>query len=272
MIALPEGGIDAWYIDESTDADILAMTAIAIPFMRLIDGNWMITCDDHFDAVRAWRRDLRSAHGIPVNKELKGTKLIAGRNRYLRGKHSLRPEAGVAAYMDALFRLSFLAPSSIITVTGAPSATLYGHGRLEAILFALLQRMRTASEKSKRAGMIYFDEGHGEYRKLYRKARIYLPTGSARGSWSDGRAAKNLPLNNFVGDANIRESEHCHFTQVADLVSFAALNLRRDERGTLSKESKVLGVHQLYDAIPVEALNRKAAGNDTTRGIVRLGG
>ena len=102
MITLPSGGVDAWYIDESTDRDILAMSAIAIPFMRQIGGKWMVTCDDHFDAVRAWRRDLRAEHRIPVNKALKGTKLIAGRNRYLEGKHSIKPQAGVAAYHYAL--------------------------------------------------------------------------------------------------------------------------------------------------------------------------
>lgn len=271
MIELPSNGIDAWYVDESTDPDILAMSAIAIPFMRPVDEKWMLVVDDYFEQVRAWRRDLRAAHGIPVNKELKGTKLVAGRNRYLQGKHSLRPAAGVAAYRDALSRLGFLAPSSIITVVGAPSATLYGHGRLEAILFALLQRMRTACDRSKRAGMIFFDEGHGEYRKLYRKARIYLPTGSALGNWSDGKSAKNLPLANFVGDANIRQSEHCNFTQIADLLSFAALNLRRGEIGTLPDDSSALGIDQLYDAIPVDRLNLKASGNDPKRGIVRLG-
>jgi hypothetical protein len=34
---LRTGGIDIFYIDESMDADVIAISAIAIPFLRLVD-------------------------------------------------------------------------------------------------------------------------------------------------------------------------------------------------------------------------------------------
>lgn len=266
---LPNGGIDVWYVDESVDRDILAMSAIAIPFLRHDEGNWKVVWEDHFKNLRDWRRLLSKLHGIPVSKELKGSKLVGGRGRYLKGKHQLKPLTAVAAYRWALTQLGFLPPSSIVTVIGTPNSTLYGHGRLEAVLFALLQRMRTASAKTGRLGMIFFDEGHGEYRKLYRKARVYLPTGSAVGDWGSGQATKNLPLDNFVKDANIKESAHCFFTQLADLLSFAALSKLRGEFGTLPATQNGLGLTTLYASIPGTVLNTKASSKDPL-GLVRL--
>lgn len=119
--------------------------------------------------------------------------------------------------------------------------------------------------------MVFFDEGHGEYRTLYRKARVYLPTGSALGVWSGGQRTRSLPLDNFTKDANIKQSAHCFFTQLADLLSFAVLAKRRFELGLLSATHQELGVHTLYDAVPAAVLNlRAAAAKDPVRGIVRI--
>jgi len=66
-------------------------------------------------------------------------------------------------------------------------------------------------------------------------------------------------------------SEHCFFTQLADLLSFAVLAKRRAELGLLSPAHKTLGVDTLYDAIPAPVLNLKAAASkDPARGIVRV--
>jgi hypothetical protein len=72
-----------------------------------------------------------------------------------------------SVYRDALSRLGFLQDMAIISVVGTRQSALYGHGRLEATLVAMLRRMRTALVRAKpaRQGMIFFDEGHGEYTK-----------------------------------------------------------------------------------------------------------
>jgi hypothetical protein len=67
------------------------------------------------------------------------------------------------------------------------------------------------------------------------------------------------------------QSEHCFFTQLTDLLSFAVLARRRSELGPLSPVHKTLGVDTLYDAIPAPVLNLKAAASkDPAHGIVRV--
>ncbi len=263
------GGIDVWYVDESTDTDYFAMSAISVPFLRAVDGTWTLVWEDQYANLRDLRRELRRQHGIPVKKELKASKLVAGRGRYSGGKHQLTPHAGTDAIRWTLANLGFLQPMSIISVCAKRSTNLYGHSRLEGTLFALLQRMRTATERSGRNAFVFFDEGHGEYRKIYRRARIFLPTGSALGGWSAGKV-KNMPLTSFTKDANIKQSEHCFFTQLADLLSFSVLSKIRHENGKLPPVQAPLGTHTLYDAIPANVLNLKASSSDPTRGIVRL--
>jgi hypothetical protein len=266
---LPAGGLDVWYVDESIDPDVIAMSAIAVPFLRQVDGTWTITWEDQLKNLRDWRRGLSAAHGIPTTKELKASKLVGGRGRYDRGVNQLKPVAAVTAYRWGLANLTFLQPASIISVVAKPHANLYGHTRLTAVLYALLQRMRTATNKLGRVGMVFFDEGHGEYRTLYRKARTNLPTGSALGGWSSG-STKNLPLANFVKDANFKQSHDCHFTQVADLLSFAVRSKIRGELGLLGQSQQELDVRSLYDVVPLTVLNTRASTTDR-QGIVRLG-
>jgi hypothetical protein len=267
---LPLGGIDIYYIDESIDTDTFVMSAVAVPFIRRVDDNWSIVWNDHFDQMREWKRNLWHDYEIPVQKELKGGKLASGRGRYLRGKHQLqRPEASTV-YRAALSSLGFIQSLGIITVVGSYNSNLYGHSRLEAVLYALLQRMRTACKKTQKVGMVFFDEGHGEYRKLYRKALVHLPTGSNRGDWGDGAASKSIPLDNFVKDANTKSSTHSLYTQVADMISYAALLKIRGEQRKLPEWQRELELHTLYDAIPKNSLNVMASTKDP-QGIVRLG-
>lgn len=266
---LPSGGIDIYYVDESTDRDFMVMSAIGIPFMRQVAGEWTVVWEDHFREAHQWRRWLSKEHGIPLAKELKGSKLLSGRGRYLRGKHQIQPSVAIQVYRQMLYYLDFLPERSIISVVGQPSSTLYGHGRLEAVLYALLQRMRTACAKTHRLGMVFFDEGHGEYRKLYRKARVFLPTGSNQGGWGDGKRSKSLPLANFIKDANVKESEHSFYTQLADIVSFACLLKIRGEQTKLTPWQAAVNAETLYDEIPAAALNDRASTTDP-QGIVRL--
>ena len=72
MILQP-GGIDIFYIDESTDRQVQCMVAIAIPFLLNVDGVWSLAWEDHFEQAREWRRYLSRQHGIPVKKELKAS-------------------------------------------------------------------------------------------------------------------------------------------------------------------------------------------------------
>jgi len=265
---LEQGGIDVYYVDESMDGGAIALAAVAIPFLRLVDNTWTLVWEDQFQNIRDWRRRARMATTIPVAKELKGEKLLSGRGRYKNGLHQFdRPEAA-AAYRALLSDIAFLPDLSITTVIGTPASVLFGHRSLEALVIALFQRMRRTSHEQSRNGMVFFDQGHGEYRKLYRKARVYLPTGSRLGHWGLGRASVNLPLDNFTKDANIKESEHSFFIQLADLVAHAAFLKLKGEQARLTPWQAQLAADTLYDVIPLNALNTRASRD--AQGIVRL--
>jgi hypothetical protein len=266
---LEGGGIDVFYVDESMDANAFAISAIAIPFLRLVGGSWALVWEDEFQNIRDWRRRASKALEIPVAKELKGQKLLSGRGRYKRGLHQFTRKEGALVYGAILADTAFLPDHSIITVVGHSGSNLMGFTKLEALVVALLQRMRTACAKASRNGMVFFDQGHGEYRKLYRRARVYLPTGSRHGRWGRGQATKNLPLDNFTKDANIKESEHSFFVQLADLLSHAAFLKIKGEQGRLSPWQAAIGADVLYDLVPLRVINTDAATSDP-QGIVRL--
>jgi len=255
---LKPGGVDVWYVDESGDRQFFAITAVAVPFLREIDGLWRFVWDDHLRAVQQFRRELSTKHGVPVRKELHATKFVSGRGRYRRNRQQFGRRAAVGVYRWMLARLQCLQPTSIISVVTCPGANLYGFTKFEASLIALFQRMRRASVATDRNGFVFFDEGHGEYRKLYRRARVNLPTGSMLGGWPTG-AVTNLPMDMFVKDANFKDSGHCYFTQIVDLIVYAARLRARSELGQLGGWQATLGLGDAYTLIPTPALNTYAS-------------
>lgn len=117
--------------------------------------------------------------------------------------------------------------------------------------------------------IVFFDAGHPEYRKLYRKAQKYLPTGSALGGWRDGQFSMSMPLDMFTKDANEKNSKHCHFTQLADLVAYAAFLKVKGERAMLAPWQIQYSLGNLYDSLPTDLVNHRAT-RQFPDGIVRL--
>jgi hypothetical protein len=166
----------------------------------------------------------------------------------------------------------FLPDASIITVRAQRGGrALYGATRLEAALHALFQRMRRQCEARRTNGLVFFDEGHEEYRKLYRRAQVRLPTGSAiaGAGWGAGQTTRNLPLDMFTKDANNKVSKHCHFTQLADLVAYAAFLKLKSESGEMTDWQARYSLGNVYDAISSLKVNHQAAPRHPD-GIVRL--
>jgi hypothetical protein len=138
------------------------------------------------------------------------------------------------------------------------NSSLMGHEGIDACMFGLFQRIRNDCSHTRCNGMIFFDEGHPSYIRLYRMAQKYLPTGSKLGGWEGGKRTKNLPLNMFPKDASMKVSELSYFMQVADLVSYSARLKLEQERGTLAAKRVGRDHHKIYDAIPTAQLNRLA--------------
>ena len=266
---LKKNGIDVFYIDESHDRHVFVVTAVCIPFLRMVEGIWTITWPAQFDALRAWRRAAKANVDIPVTKELHGLKLLSGRGNFKHGKYNFdRPKAS-AIYRSLLQNIDFLPPASVMSVAAPRQYRIYGNERLEAAMYALFQRMRKKCEVGQVNALTFFDQGHPEYRKLYRQAQRYLPTGSKQGGWQGGGYSKNLPLDMFFKDANEKDSKHCFFTQLADLIAYSAFLKIKGEQGDLTDWQINTNAGNIYDSVPRKFLNTNVSYNSTDA-ILRL--
>lgn len=264
------------YADESDDKTRFVLAFLNVPTADIVEpeSEWDALrlsnlWDDNFNRVVIWRQYLRDKYGIPIAKELKGRKLAKGQNRYKKGKEPLYGPPAVRAYKDALGQLSFLPDQSIFSICATRGYNLYGYYKLEASLNAAFQRIETQNKKMGQRSLLMFDEGHGEYRTLFRKACRYLPTGSRMGHWTDGRSTVNKPLTTTIEDVNFKDSRQSHFIQIADLIAYATLLKVKAECGKLTEKESRLHLGTLHDAIPRNLLNTKVhtGGND---GIKRL--
>jgi hypothetical protein len=267
---LQRGGIDIFYIDESHDRQHYVVSAICIPFLRNIDGIWQITWPNHLESAKAWRKFIRDSLHIPTKKELHGVKLASGRGQFLHGKVNFKYKQAANAYQQILLNMHFIPDRGIMCASASRNKYLYGHDRLEAAMYALFQRMRMKCIADHTNGITFFDQGHPEYRRLYRMAQTYLPTGSQLGSWGDGHATKSMPMDMFTKDANEKISKHCFFTQAADLVAYAAFLKIKGENQQLTIWQAQNALGQLYDYIPRSKVNTKASNYPPKDGIVRL--
>lgn len=259
----------SFYADESDDKKTCVISTVAIPTLGATIAQVPVEWDAYYEAAREWRAKLRDKFGIPVLKELKGSKLATGRNSYQPRKKRLYGERAVEAYAFALQSLDFLPSQSVFSVTCERGYQLYGYTRLEATLYATFQRMQRKCEGDKQAALVFFDEGHGEYRRLFRRAKRHLPTGSKQGAWADGSSSKSMPLTHMLKDANFKDSKQSLFIQIADLVAYATLEKRRGELGRQSEKERVLWLASLHDQIPRRVLNTRVDYNSSD-GIKRL--
>lgn len=267
---LRDGGIDIFYIDESHDNHCYVVTAIAIPFLRKMNGIWTITWQNHFDAAKAWRNQLRQQFNVPASKELHGVDLASGRGNYNYGKYNFSRAKAANIYRNVLALISFVPSGSVVSACAHRGNHLYGHDRLEASLYALFQRMRRQCDAKNVNAFVFFDQGHPEYRTLYRKAQVYLPTGSRLGIWASGAPTQNLPLDMFTKDANEKNSKHCHFTQAVDLIAYAAFMKMKHEKNRLTAWQQNYALGNLYDSLHASLKNTRASNRAPQDGIVRL--
>lgn len=266
---LRPGGLDVFYIDESHDGNHYVVTAVRVPFLRNIENTWNIVWPSHLEKAKAWRRRIKEQLNIPRAKELHGVKLASCRGQFLHGKFNFKYRQAAQVYGEILKTIDFLPDEGIMSVAATKGQPLYGHHRLEAAMYALFQRMRRKCIADRTNAITFFDQGHPEYRRLYRMAQVHLPTGSAVGRWPTGATA-NMPMDMFTKDGNDKDSKHCYFTQTADLIAYAAFLKIKGERGELTDWQAAYGMNVLYDDIPRAKINTKVSSASPRDGIVRL--
>ena len=252
---LAPNGIDLFYIDEFERHPLSVASCVRIPFLKPKQGGgWEFVWSRYLDEATDWRRDLSANHFIRFREELHGYQILGRKGQYHKTWRNLTHHEAVALYHDALNTLTWLPDKSIMSIYATDKSELMGHKGIFAGLFGLFQRIRNQCATHTN-GMVFFDEGHKSYIRLYRMAQKYLPTGSKFGGWEGGVLTKNLPLTMFPKDANIKCSDLSYFLQVADLVAYSVRLKLENERGHLAAKRIARGHDALYDLIPRSKLN-----------------
>ena len=260
---LRSGGLDCFYIDESGTDGWHVATAVRVPLLKSVAEDWTFVWPEYLDKADQWRKTLAKSHDIRRYTELHAFKIINRKDLMHKTNRNLSVEEAFNLYSDAVKQISFLPKNSIVTVAAAPNAQIFGKKGIEACLIGLFQRLRTHcySKDEQTNGLMFFDEGHDEYTSYYRRACKYLPTGSSYGE------PRNLPLDMFVKDGNIKKSHQSLFIQIADLVSYAALQKLRHEANLLNAKRVERNHHTLYDLVNPAVINF-AASTKRKDGIV----
>ena len=264
---LRRNGIDLYYIDESEFYPISVVSAVRVPFLKPNPTGWDFVWQDHLDYATRWRKNLSTNHDIRARAEIHTSQLLATKGLYKKGRTNLSWREACSLVADAVKTVDFLPPHSITTAYATADGSLMGHKGIKAALFALFQRIRKQCG-SHTNGLLFFDDGHPEYIHYYRAATKYLPTGSSRGGWDSG-ATKNLPLDMFPKDANMKASDKSLFLQIADLAVVTARLKIQQERGELNAKRVKRGHHLLFDEFAPHACNVAASGKRAD-GIVAI--
>jgi hypothetical protein len=255
---LAPNGIDIFYIDESERHPLSVASSVCVPFLRPKNGGgWEFVWEKYVTEATKWRRALSATHSIRFREELHGYKILRSQGLYHKTWRNLSPDEARALYAGALANLTWLPSGAIMSAYATNTSELMGHRGIFACLLSLFQRIRNDCYHRKVNGLVFFDEGHPEYITLYRKAQKYLPTGSMMGGWGN-KKTKNLPLDMFPKDGNMKQSNLSPFLQVADLVSYAARIKLEQERGHLAAKRVARLHHTVYDSIPRAHLNTLA--------------
>jgi hypothetical protein len=255
---LAPNGIDIYYIDESERHPLSVASSVCIPFLRpKKDGGWEFVWDTYLASATQWRRALSRDNSIRFREELHGYKILKHQGLYHKQWRNLSPTEAVQLYKDALAKLTWLPSGAIMSTYATDTSALMGYTGINACMLGLFQRIRNDCHHRNINGMIFFDEGHLSYLRLYKMAQKYLPTGSMMGGWGS-KKTKNLPLSMFPKDANTKISAVSYFMQIADLVSYAVRLKLENERKALASKRVTRGHHLVYDSIPRINLNTAA--------------
>lgn len=262
MDLAPEG-IDLFYIDESERHPLSVATCVRIPYLvPKKGGGWEFVWNTYLDDATDWRRDLSANHSIRFREELHGYQILGRKGLYHKTWRNLTHDEAVSLYADALKTLTWLPDKSIMSSFATDQSELMGHKGIFACLFGLFQRIRNQCGIESTNGMIFFDEGHKSYIRLYRMAQKYLPTGSKFGGWEDGKLTKSTP-----NDVSERREHQAFglvvfFTDRRSRVLLSTVKARTRTRSAFRKARRKRPPRPLrFDS----ALETKFGGNDETK-------
>jgi hypothetical protein len=203
------------YADESGDSGPLTKSGASLTYTV---GCLLIEADDWpaaFDAMLAYRRDLRTRHGVPMRAELKSTYLISGSGPLRPLK--LTPSERQTIFREHLRLLGSAKMRAFGVVIDKRSANLPSAPD-QLAWETIMERLERTTKAAKTPFALLHDNGNNLLvRKVARKARRRITAGSFYGNGQITLAAQR-----FVDDPVPRDSSESYAIQLADMVAYAA--------------------------------------------------
>lgn len=204
------------YVDESYDHQKFVLTALCIE-----DVAWRQT----FDAVKAFRRELKANWGIRISSELHAKVFVRDCSDNVSTRKLSQPERRqiFGLVMDHMAGLQITLLNVCLDVPKWGSTSKAHSIAVER----LANRVQTMMRVTGSHAIVVFDEGkEDEIRKIVRRMNVFNPIPSAYGAWDGGAGYKNIVLDRFIEDVWFKESKSSFFLQ---LVDFAAWSLLKAE-------------------------------------------
>lgn len=232
------------YIDDSNHKPLFSFSAIAIE-----DQHWKTT----FNAIKEWRTQLRKTDGIWMHVEMHATDLLGGRGR-------------ISEKIIGKYRRSQIFRNGLSVLAKQPGVRVFNACNTDQlqIFEHLLNRIDRTMKEMNSYAILICDEGkESEYTRLVRRMSKFNYIPSDRGTWEDGKKAKNIPIDRILEDPVFKNSEKSFLIQMADFCAFALLRFQKP-----TDKLKKYGIHEVIDTILADVRVKEANRKDP-RGIIR---
>ena len=216
-----------------------------------------------FQAIKEFRRSLKTSDGIYVKKEFHAWKFVSGRGQI--APHVVTKRRRAEIFIETL--------AVIMQLPGIQIINACDERGTEMLLFErLLNRINVAMRKAtpKSHALVLSDEGkEGIYTALARRIAVHNPIPSQFGSWKSGLRTKNQPTERIVEDIMFKDSSRSYFIQMADFCAYALLRnqnpLPSKSKYYLDRAFTVLEsvlVKEAFQADPWGIIRARAAPKD----------
>jgi hypothetical protein len=235
------------YLDESKeDNKFYVYSALVVE-----SDSW----NDTFNAIKAFRQDLRKRHGIFMRQELHAWKFASG-----KGQIATKPIAKAARARIFEEVMQFIAnPKLFKIISSVNTEEFYAFDRL-------INRINRTAEAHKTNAILICDEGQeAQFTRRLRKMRVHNPIPSNQGTWGNlGTTTKNITTDRIIEDPFFKDSSASYFIQLVDFCAYALL---RSERPLQSRTA--LGYDKMYDLLKPITLSVNNSKDPRQLGIIR---
>lgn len=243
------------YIDETGDTGHPSQKGSSACYAL---GCVLISEADWSAALDRWilmRNGFRQTYGVPVRAELKANYLIRGTGSLK--KHDVAPGNRRAMYRAHLNILSEVNAQAFSVVVDKERTGVSGAECFNLTWTTLLQRLERFTHYGDHRLMIVHDEGQDDdVRKLVRKSRRHLTSGSLT-----GEGYNNFPAKNFIDDPSPRSSHHSFMVQIADMVAYAGWRTYMPPSRNIAQVVPGSTWDELGDAVLANVNKRKLNGS-----------